>query len=481
MVRISWIISLLLLILPSPALAEKRIALVIGNSSYEHTASLPNPSQDAELMATVLKAQRFEVLLHRNADLKKMKRAVAEMANKVRAYGKSTVAVFYYAGHGVQVRQSNYLIPVDARIDSEGDVDIEGLNAASVLESLSDAGASVNVVILDACRNNPYRTSFRSATRGLGRLDGPAGFLIAFSTDPGKVATDGPMGGNSPYTEALAAALSRPGLKIEEAFKNVRRVVYEITRGAQLPWESSSLLDDVYIGGEGSDAVSKQTTRVTNQDEAARIQLQAQVAKATADALAEKKRAEAEIAKAEAALRISRTEMERAQADAARSVAEAAKARAEAELAARAQANVRAALAETERANAGLQSRAFQSPGVLDTTTLFHPAAVPSFNCREYAANPVGTPNRNPQTDILCIEPDAAGVDFRLGQVFRDSNRALSPAAKKDAIARQKQWILVRNQRCAATWDDLSVVERRSQIARCLVTETHARMHELRQ
>ena len=297
----------------SPAFsASKRLALVIGNSDYQHTSSLPNPVNDAQLIAGVLKAQGFEVFTHFNIDLKKMKRAIADMASAIRMHGRNSTAIFYYAGHGVQVGQSNYLIPVDASIESEGDVAIEGLNVASILESLNDAGASVNVIVLDACRNNPYRTSFRSPARGLARIDGPPGFLIAFSTDPGKTATDGPAGGNSPYSQALAASLGKPGLKIEEAFKQVRKEVFEITRGAQVPWETSSLLQDLYMaGGEPMASAVLPSTRLQTPADDGRKPLDAGAAKAKAEAEAEVARAREEIAKAEAVKRKAKTDMSR--------------------------------------------------------------------------------------------------------------------------------------------------------------------------
>ena len=464
-----------------PALsAGRRIALVIGNSDYEHTSSLPNPANDARLIANVLETHGFEVLKHINIDLKRMKRAIAEMANKTRAYGRNSVAVLYYAGHGVQVGQTNYLIPVDAKIDSEGDVAIEGLNVASILESLSDAGATVNVVILDACRNNPYRTSFRSAARGLARIDGPPGFLIAFSTDPGKVATDGPSGGNSPYTQALAASFAKPGLKIEEALKQVRKEVFETTRGAQVPWETSSLIEELYVAGRGTAGAANVSTSSTVRPGADTLPSDDETAKAKAEAEAETARAKAEIAKAEAARRKARTEMERAKAESERAAAELAKVQAETELA-RLQADTARKLADAEalRAQSEAQKRSVAAFPSRDTSSLFNPSAVPSFSCSEYGIKPVGHADRNPQTDVLCIAADAANADYRLGLVFRQYTSGLSAITKRDVIANQKQWILLRNQRCAGSWGDVSVPERRDQIARCLIRETNARILEL--
>lgn len=365
--------------------AGKRIALVIGNSDYEHTSSLPNPANDARLMVRVLRTSGFEVLEHINIDLKSMKRAIAELAKRARSYGKDTVVLLYYAGHGVQVSQSNYLIPVDAKIESEGDVAIEGLNAAAVLESLSDAQASVNIIILDACRNNPYRTSFRSATRGLARLDGPTGFLIAFSTDPGRVATDGPVGGNSPYTEFLARELAFPGIKIEDAFKRVRKAVYDATKGAQVPWESSSLMNDLYVaGGEPG--------RPLNADK-----LASEIAAARASAALEAERSKHAAAKSEEARQKALSEAERAKAQADRAAIELARARAEAELAkAELEATRLRQKYEAERKHADAQRSYDGTPTTIDPLSLFNPAAAPSFSCPEYGVKPVGHPDRNP-------------------------------------------------------------------------------------
>lgn len=358
MMRLGVVAFLCALLLPSPCLAQKRVALVIGNGAYEHTGSLPNPVQDAKLIAEVLRENRFEVALHVNADLKKMRRAIGDTAAKVRAYGKNTLVLFYFAGHGVQVKSNNYLIPVDAKIDTEGDVDIEGLHVASLLESLSDAGAIVNIIVLDACRNNPYRTSFRSPGRGLARVDaGAAGFLIAFSTDPGKVAADGPAGGNSPYTRALAASLSRKGIKVEEAFKIARREVYDATGGTQIPWDTSSLLHDIYMAGDDQQIGANQAAGdASKADDAALARLKVDLSKARVDAEAEKARAEGEIAKADAARRKAKTDLDRAKAEAEQAAAEVAKARAEADLA-RARAEAELARAEVDRQRALVDAR----------------------------------------------------------------------------------------------------------------------------
>ena len=242
------LICLALLIVTSagPASANKRVALVIGNSAYAHTQPLANPENDARLMASVLSRRGFEVLAHTNLGFKGMKRAAKAFTTKLEAYGKDTIGLIFYAGHGIQSEGRNYLVPVDAKIDKEGDIEIETISSDSLLSGVRIAGNRLNIIILDACRNNPYKGRFRSASRGLARIDAPVGSLVAFSTAPGTVAADG-ASANSPYTAALAKAMAVPDMKIEEVFKRVRNTVYAATKGKQVPWESSSIFGDFYF------------------------------------------------------------------------------------------------------------------------------------------------------------------------------------------------------------------------------------------
>jgi hypothetical protein len=238
-----------------PAQAEKRAALVIGNSTYAR-APLPNAANDARLMAESLKMQGFEVFTFYNAGQKEMKRAVTVFTSALKEKGKDTVALLYYAGHGVQVKGENYLIPADANIEKEADVDIESVGVSSLMSALEQSETRLNIIVLDACRTNPFGYA-RSAQRGLARIDAPSGSIVAFSTAPGKAAQDG-ENGNSPYTAALAKAFGQAGLKIEDVFKQARVAVTEQTRGEQTPWESTSLMGDFYPAGKN--AVGKSTT-----------------------------------------------------------------------------------------------------------------------------------------------------------------------------------------------------------------------------
>ena len=221
---------------PDPAaVTEKRIALVIGNNKYP-SAPLRNPVNDANAMAKKLREMGFEVILRTDVDLRQLTRAVSEFGTKLTL---GSVGLFYYAGHGIQARGRNFLVPIDADITTEGSVSSESVDVERVLDQLSPARLAM--VVLDACRNNPFERRFRSgAGRGLAQIDAPAGTLIAYATAPGKIALDG-EGAHGTYTEALLQAIESPGLKVEDVFKQVRIQVLKVTNNQQVPWESSSL------------------------------------------------------------------------------------------------------------------------------------------------------------------------------------------------------------------------------------------------
>lgn len=231
----------------APAAAEKRIALVIGNGKYDGAiGSLANPPRDAEVMGKQLAGLGFQVVKLVNGDQKAMKRAISDFGGRLLAAGPDAVGLFFYAGHGVQIRGINYLIPVGAAIEREADAELEAVNAEWVLDQMSYAGNSVNIMLLDACRNNPLTRSFRSADRGLARMDAPTGTFVGYSTAPGEVAADG-AGENSPYVTALANEMGKPGIALEETFRNVRVRVMAETDQRQVPWDSSSLTGAFYF------------------------------------------------------------------------------------------------------------------------------------------------------------------------------------------------------------------------------------------
>ena len=236
--------------------APKRVALVIGNSAYQHAGVLANPAADARLLSQVLRRRNFEVLEYTDLGFRGMQRAFAAYTTKLQQYGPETVGLIFYAGHGMQVNGQNFMLPVDANIKKEADVAVEAVSASTLMSSVSLIGNKLNIIVLDACRNNPYRSFFRSSASGLARMDAPVGSLVAFSTAPGMVAADG-TGVNSPYSKALAQAIMAPGLKIEDVFKKVRNEVYRETKGSQVPWESSSIFGDFYFGTAGSTITAK--------------------------------------------------------------------------------------------------------------------------------------------------------------------------------------------------------------------------------
>ncbi len=225
--------------------SENRTALIIGNGSYVDVP-LRNPVNDATDMSSVLKSLGFEVLFYTDLDQNGMKKAIREFGSKLRANGG--VGLFYYAGHGVQVKGINYLIPVRAQVNSEEEVEYEGVEAGLVLAQMEAAKNEMNIVILDACRNNPFARSYRSAEKGLAQLNAPSGSLIAYSTAPGSIASDG-TGRNGLYTQELLRQMKVPGVSIEEIFKQVRIAVRRLTSEKQTPWESSSLTGAFYFSG----------------------------------------------------------------------------------------------------------------------------------------------------------------------------------------------------------------------------------------
>lgn len=242
------LVSMICLALVSPLQAsEARIALVIGNSTYAHTTSLRNPKNDADLIEQSLKASGFTVHKHVDLSFKGMRRAIRAFAEDIDKKGsKNVVALVYYAGHGLQVDGTNYLVPVDAKIDRESDVSIETLSLSDMMGAIEQSRARINIVILDACRDNPYQRGFRSTARGLARVDAPTGSLVGYATSPGDTAADG-EGRNSPYAQALAKAIQIKGAPIEQVFKRVRIAVNKQTKGRQVPWESSSLTGDFFF------------------------------------------------------------------------------------------------------------------------------------------------------------------------------------------------------------------------------------------
>ena len=215
---------------------------MIGNSAYEVNPALDNPANDARLMAQTLGSLGFQVTQIIDGDQAAIKLAIADFGRSLRAAGPDTVGLFYYAGHAVQSMGSNYLIPIRSTIRDAADLDLVGVESSWVLRQMKSARNVTNIVILDACRDNPFSLA-GAGSQGLARMDAPTGTFIAYATAPGDVALDG-TGANSPFTAALAGTMTEPGLPIEQMFKQVRVEVLQATDGAQTPWDSSSLVRD---------------------------------------------------------------------------------------------------------------------------------------------------------------------------------------------------------------------------------------------
>jgi len=239
---------------------EKRIALVIGNSAYENVTALPNPANDAKAIGQFLNSAGFEVIQATDLDHDEMIQVLQDFSAKISARGPNTVAFVYYAGHGLQIAGDNYLVPVDAKISSEADVPNVAVRLVDVMAPLRAVPSRMRIVVLDACRNNPF-SQLKDTGRGLAIVDAPTGSIVGYSTAPGTEAFDGESK-NSPYTAAFLRLGRESNLPIEQFFKKVRVVVNDVTEGKQTPWESASLTSDFYFFGDTAVAAAKTTDPV---------------------------------------------------------------------------------------------------------------------------------------------------------------------------------------------------------------------------
>jgi uncharacterized caspase-like protein len=251
-IRFGALILTAITLMLTPASAEKRVALVVGNTHYEHSPALTNPANDAEDVARVLKILGFEVLLGLDLDKRAFDLKVRDFAL---ALSQADTALFFYAGHGLQVSLQNYLVPVDAKIARERDLDFEVVRLDFILKQMElEREGKTNIVFLDACRDNPFTETLArtmgtraiSIGRGLAEVQTGVGTFIAYSTQPGNVASDG-SGRNSPFAAALKRHLPEPARNLTNIMINVRKDVLDATQGRQVPWDHSALTEDFYF------------------------------------------------------------------------------------------------------------------------------------------------------------------------------------------------------------------------------------------
>jgi len=221
---------------------EKKFALVIGNTSYR-VGPLPNAANDANDLAELLKQKSFEVEKVIDGTRLEMRNAVRAFTTKIAEGG---VGLFYYSGHGVQVEGDNYLVPVDADYEYKEEVPDVCVSVSFILRFMETSNNVLNILILDACRNSPFKSFSRSGDKGMVRLEAPTGSIVAYSTAPGFTASDG-TGRNGLYTSKLMKYINVPGMKLEEIFKQVRIEVSKESNQRQIPWESNSLMGDFYF------------------------------------------------------------------------------------------------------------------------------------------------------------------------------------------------------------------------------------------
>src|SRR6478609_3910715 len=243
------------------ACAEKRVAFVVGNGAYKNVAPLPNPSVDAKAIAATLRNVGFEVVEGSNLPRDRMTEKLIDFGKKAEG---ADVALFFYAGHGIAISGTNYLLPIDADIKSEMDVKLGAAINIDLTLDQTMGDAKVKLVFLDACRDNPFAAKIKSnsATRsvnvqtGLAEMKSGEGTLIAFATGPGQTALDGEVGTNSPFTRALMANIAAPGIEIQQAMTKVRAQVQEETGKGQLPWGHTNLTGSVYLNQAAAPAVT---------------------------------------------------------------------------------------------------------------------------------------------------------------------------------------------------------------------------------
>jgi len=239
--------------LPRP---EQRVALVIGNSNYRNVATLPNPDNDAQSVAEFLNSAGFDVIAATDVTQNDLIRVVQDFSDKVAEHGPDTVAMIYYAGHGVQVAGENYLIPVDAKVSTPSDLVNNSIRLVDLMATLESIPSRLRIVMLDSCRNNPF-PSIDDAGRGLALVDAPTRSIVGYSTAPGAQALDGADGGHSPYAQAFLRLAREPNLPIEQLFKRIRLEVNHATEGLQTPWDNSTVTSDFYFFGDTAVAASR--------------------------------------------------------------------------------------------------------------------------------------------------------------------------------------------------------------------------------
>lgn len=252
-----------------PSLAEKRVALVIGNSTYQNVPALKNPKNDATDTSRALKRLGFEVIEGIDLDHQSMQKRIRQFS---RALKGADIGLFYYAGHGLQVNGENYLAPVNTTLSDENDLDFETIKLNLILRQMKRS-ARINLVFLDACRDNPMGQSLsansRSANigRGLARVEEESGMLISFATSPGKIALDG-TGRNSPFTKALLKNIATENVSVSDMMIEVRKQVMEETKQKQVPWETSSLTGQFYFNPnqQGTQKVASLQPAATNRN-----------------------------------------------------------------------------------------------------------------------------------------------------------------------------------------------------------------------
>jgi uncharacterized protein YecT (DUF1311 family) len=452
--------------LPTEASTRSLYALVIGNSAY-HQNPLRNPVNDATDMAEVLEKFGFFVELHTNADQRTMDEAVVNFSRKLNS--NNSVGLFYFAGHGVEYRGRNYLIPIKAGIGNELDLKYKALDAGYVLDGMSEAGNGLNMVILDACRNNPYRSMFRSASRGLKRMNPARGTLMLYATQPGAVASDG-SGRNGIFTKHLLSAMQADGLEIEQVFKRTALAVDRETGGRQTPWVEGVVLGHFAFneGGETMKlspvpAIQPLTPPPPEKPQTGYLQVNVNT-----PARVELDGRYVGNARPYEPLNLSNISLGTRH------------------LIVTADSGASQELRSSIRANQWTQEVVAFEQRVEKTPPLIAPPPPIAFEPKEengylFAYGHISGPSfrcsdaSQPVEILICRDSSLRQADGIMGKMYQDLRRALSKSAADQIRSTQRQWLKDRDQNCPVSRYDLGSSSRTETVVSCLLNQVQTR------
>lgn len=462
---VSLVLTMMTCIFPQQASARSMHALVIGNSAYQQNP-LRNPVNDAHDIDGMLQGLGFSVELHTDADQRTMEEAVGRLARKLA--GDNNVGLFYFAGHGVEHQGRNYLIPLGAGIKDALDLKYKAVDAGYVLDGMAEAGNGLNMVILDACRNNPFRSLFRSSSRGLARMSPARGTLVLYATQPGAVAGDGP-GRNGIFTKHLLSVMRTPNLEIEQVFKRTALAVDRETGGAQTPWVEGVVLGRFVFRNHDGPPESELDALVqpppppppvkiptghlqVNVSTPARVELDGRY---VGNAAAREPLNLSNVAIGDHRLTVTSDDGRKQE------------------------------LRPSIQANQWTQEVVIFDQRVMNAPSPIEPAMVVETGGYWSAYSHVSGPSfqcsaaTQPSETLICSDATLRKADGIMGEIYQDLRQALSKSDADRIRSDQRQWIRDRDRACPVSNRDLESSSRSAPAVSCLLVQIQARSNEL--